>query len=58
METNRQNSGNNNRLDNATKQKQDQNKFDQSQKNKNGPSKKNVYIKDMPPIEGARPGIL
>ncbi len=58
METNNQRSENFNRSNEPVKQQDNKNKFDQEQKDKNASGKKPVYIKDMPPIDGARPGVI
>lgn len=58
MEKSNQSSGNGNRPNENVKQQQNNSKFNQSDKNKNEPDKKQVYIKDMPPIDGARSGVI
>ncbi|MDB4927072.1 hypothetical protein [Mucilaginibacter sp.] len=54
MKTNNQNSGSGNRQKENRKQSQ----VNQPEKDKNASNKKTVYIKDMPPIDGARPGVI
>ncbi|MCC8425531.1 hypothetical protein [Mucilaginibacter sp. UR6-11] len=54
MKPNNRNSGNGNQQKTAVKQQQ----VDQPQKTNNPSGKKPVYIKDMPPIDGARPGVI
>jgi hypothetical protein len=60
MKTNDQNSGNGNKTNDTAKQRGSINN-NQPQKDKNVPNKRSGishFIKDMPPIDGARPGIL
>jgi hypothetical protein len=56
MKTDNQNWDNNNQPRKTEKQPPQQ--PDQSDQNKNKADKKSVYIKDMPPIDGARPGVI
>jgi hypothetical protein len=54
MKTNDQNPQSNNQSKGNIKQQQ----VNESRKDKNTSGKKPVYIKDMPPIDGARIGII
>ncbi len=54
MKTNDQNPQSNNQPKGNIKQQQ----VNEPQKDKNTSGKKAVYIKDMPPIDGARTGII
>jgi len=55
MKTNNQNANNGNQQKDTVKQQQ----ADQSQnKERNASGKKAVYIKDLPPIDGVRTGII
>lgn len=55
MKTNNQNENNGNQQKDTVKQQQ----ADQSQnKDRNASEKKAVYIKDLPPIDGVRTGII
>jgi hypothetical protein len=54
MKTNDQNSGNGNQQKNTVKQQQ----VNEPQTNKSSSDKKAGSVKNMPPIDGARPGVL
>jgi len=60
MNTNNEKSGNSNRNNNTGKHDQNMHnsKPNQLPNNKNISNKKGIYIKDMPPIDGARPGVI
>jgi hypothetical protein len=53
MKTDNQNSGNGNRQKENVKQQNNVNKNMDPKK-----ERKQVYIKDMPPIDGAKPGVM
>jgi hypothetical protein len=57
METNNQKSENG-RSNGPVNKQDNENKLDQSRKDRNEPDKKPVFIKDMPPIDGAKPGVI
>jgi hypothetical protein len=61
MNNNNEKSGNGNRINNNTgTQNENANtgRPNQMPDDKNTSDKKGTYIKDMPPIDGARPGVI
>jgi hypothetical protein len=54
MKTNDQNPANRNQQENTVRQQQ----VNQPPMDKKKSGKKPVYIKDMPPIDGAKPGVI
>ena len=50
--------GNRNNNNNTGTQNATAGKLNQMPKDKNMSEKKGTYIKDMPPIDGARPGVI
>jgi hypothetical protein len=60
MNTNNEKSGNGNRSNNTGTHNQNANtgRTNQMPNDKNASDKKGTYIKDMPPIDGARPGVI